>query len=50
MDLVLERPDVTVLVEIWNRLDDLGAAVRSSDRKMAKILERAPGAQRVASC
>jgi transcriptional regulator with XRE-family HTH domain len=34
-DLRIDRPDAVVLVEIWNRLDDLGAAVRSSDRKLA---------------
>ena len=32
-DVVLSRADGRlVLVEIWNRIDDLGAAVRSSDR------------------
>ncbi len=25
-----------VLVEVWNRIDDLGAAIRSSDRKLAE--------------
>lgn len=34
-DLVLERDRDRVLVEIWNRLDDLGASVRSTDRKLA---------------
>jgi transcriptional regulator with XRE-family HTH domain len=34
-DVLLRRAGVTVLAEIWNRLDDLGAAVRSSDRKLA---------------
>ena len=34
-DLRLRRDGVTVLTEIWNRFDDLGAAVRSSDRKLA---------------
>lgn len=37
-DLVLERRDDLVLVEIWNRLEDLGAAVRSSDRKLADVV------------
>lgn len=36
-DLMLERPGSIILVEIWNRLDDLGAAVRSSDRKVADV-------------
>jgi asparagine synthetase B (glutamine-hydrolysing) len=36
-DLVLRRAGETVLVEIWNRLDDLGAAVRSTDRKVAEL-------------
>ena len=35
-DLRLERPGAVALVEIWNRLDDLGAAARSSDRKLAR--------------
>jgi transcriptional regulator with XRE-family HTH domain len=39
-DLVLERPGERALVEIWNRIDDLGAAARSSDRKLARA---APG-------
>ncbi len=34
-DIRLDRAGETVLVEIWNRVDDLGAAARSSDRKMA---------------
>ena len=34
-DLRLDRSGSTALVEIWNRLDDLGAAARSSDRKLA---------------
>lgn len=35
-DLRLDRPGAAVLTEIWNRLDDLGAAARSSDRKLAR--------------
>ncbi len=30
------RQRVLIVVEIWNRLDDLGAAVRAHDRKMAE--------------
>lgn len=41
-DLRLERPRAVVLAEIWNRLDDLGAAARSSDRKLASA---PPGAR-----
>jgi transcriptional regulator with XRE-family HTH domain len=33
------RPTV-VLVELWNRLDDLGAGARSSDRKLAGVRAR----------
>jgi transcriptional regulator with XRE-family HTH domain len=36
-DLRLDRPGRTVLAEIWNRVDDLGAAARSSDRKLASV-------------
>ena len=42
-DLLLHREGAVVLVEIWNRLDDLGAAVRSTDRKLAA----SPGARSV---
>jgi transcriptional regulator with XRE-family HTH domain len=37
-DILLRRGGgTTVLVEIWNRLDDLGAALRSTDRKLAGV-------------
>jgi len=37
-DLALIAPDDRIaLIEIWNRLDDLGGAVRSSDRKLAEV-------------
>jgi transcriptional regulator with XRE-family HTH domain len=32
--------DRILLVEIWNRLDDLGAAIRSTDRKLADVSRR----------
>ncbi len=49
-DVVLDGlHGVSVLVEIWNRLDDLGAAVRSSDRKLAVARQRAGPNQRVES-
>ena len=42
-DVLLSRGDgTTVLVEIWNRLDDLGAAVRSTDRKLAGARRTSP--------
>ncbi len=40
--VLLNRQRTTILVEIWNRLDDLGAAVRSTDRKIADIRSGAP--------
>lgn len=43
-DLRLERTDRLALVEIWNRFDDLGAAARSSDRKLAEVRRSHPGA------
>jgi transcriptional regulator with XRE-family HTH domain len=37
-DVVLTARDGRmVLIEVWNRLDDLGAAVRASDHKLAQI-------------
>jgi transcriptional regulator with XRE-family HTH domain len=49
-DLELTDPNGRiVLVEIWNRLDDLGAAVRSSDRKLAEVSRRRVGAA-IGSC
>jgi len=37
-DLALtSRHGRIALIDIWNRLDDLGAAVRSSDRKIAEV-------------
>ena len=42
-DLRLDRHDGVVLVEIWNRVDDLVAATRSGDRKLASV----PGARTV---
>ena len=44
---------VLILLEIWNRLDDIGAAARSSDAKVAEAeaLTLAPGTPlRVAGC
>jgi transcriptional regulator with XRE-family HTH domain len=44
---------VLILIEIWNRLDDIGAATRATDRKVveAATLTMAPGSPlRVASC
>ena len=41
-DVELRSPDDRlILVEIWNRLDDIGAAIRSSDRKLALVRQRA---------
>ena len=41
-DVLLERENRVVLCEIWNRLDDLGAAARSSDRKVARVTAAHP--------
>ena len=43
-DLRFDRAGATVLVEIWNRVDDLGAATRSSDRKLAAVQRGRPNA------
>ena len=43
-DLRLDRTGATVLAEIWNRVDDLGAATRSSDRKLATVQRGHPAA------
>ena len=39
VDLILRRRDEMLLVEIWNRIDDLGAAARSTDRKLAEFAD-----------
>jgi transcriptional regulator with XRE-family HTH domain len=50
-DIVLDgRHARMVLVEIWNRIDDLGAAVRSSDRKLADARRAAEPGLSVGSC
>ena len=50
-DLELTAPSGRiVLVEIWNRLDDLGAAFRSSDRKLAEVARRQIGKDAIGSC
>jgi transcriptional regulator with XRE-family HTH domain len=42
-DLRLDRNGDIVLVEIWNRLEDLGAATRSTDRKVAAVASSSSG-------
>lgn len=51
-----DRHRALILVEIWNRLDDLGAAARASDRKAAEAADLAAfagaddGSYRVTTC
>ena len=50
-DVVLAgRHGHVILVEIWNRIDDLGAALRSSDRKVADTRRRVASGSRIGSC
>ncbi len=51
--IVDDRHRTLILVEIWNRLDDLGRAARASDRKLAEARDIArfrDPAYRVAAC
>jgi hypothetical protein len=51
--LVDRRQRTLILIEVWNRLDDLGAAARSTDRKMAEARDLAAATdppRRVAGC
>jgi transcriptional regulator with XRE-family HTH domain len=51
---LIDRATATlILVEIWNRLDDLGAAVRNTDRKVAEMTDLAnagPRPRHVVEC
>jgi transcriptional regulator with XRE-family HTH domain len=42
-DVLLRHAPAVVLAELWNRLDDLGAGARSSDRKVAEVQARERG-------
>ncbi len=45
-DLLLERPGEVALVEIWDAFEDVGAAFRSWDRRLGRLLERETGRPR----
>jgi transcriptional regulator with XRE-family HTH domain len=50
-DLELTAPNGRiVLIEIWNRIDDMGAAIRSSDRKLAEVARRQTSGDPIGSC
>jgi transcriptional regulator with XRE-family HTH domain len=42
-DLLLERPGEVALVEIWDTFEDVGAAFRSWDRRLGRLIEREAG-------
>jgi len=51
--LVDRRQSTLILIEVWNRLEDLGSAARSTDRKMAEARDVAAATdppRRVAGC
>ncbi|HET7704192.1 MAG TPA: hypothetical protein VFK35_12400, partial [Candidatus Limnocylindrales bacterium] len=41
--LIERRHRVMIVVEIWNRLDDLGSAARATSRKVAEAADLAAG-------
>ena len=45
-DLLLERPGEVALVEIWDSFEDVGAAFRSWDRRIGRLIEREAGRPR----
>ena len=45
-DLILERPGEVALVEIWDTFEDVGAAFRSWDRRLGRLIEREAGRSR----